>query len=80
MESMLFTTLTAYEEATLSGGNKPAPKKDKDSKPKKYDKKYDKYGKLVYAPVNIDLNVITQVLIQKGKDNVGVQEATIKTA
>ncbi|MEH2274347.1 MAG: hypothetical protein V7K40_05935 [Nostoc sp.] len=77
MESMLFTTLTAQEEASLSGGNwvkkyekpkKPAPKppvKPDDKKP------------LVKIDIDVKLNVINQQIIQVGKGNVAVQEAAI---
>ena len=63
MESTLFTTLTATEEANLSGGNKPVKPK-KEEKPKK-----EYYSVIKYAPITIDVKVFTNVIA--GKDNDG---------
>ncbi|MEH2301067.1 MAG: hypothetical protein V7K88_19220 [Nostoc sp.] len=58
MESMLFTTLTAYEEASLSGGNnppKPAPWK-------KHDKKVVKYPAFI-VPIYVITAPVTQIAV-----------------
>ncbi|MCC5602959.1 hypothetical protein [Nostoc favosum] len=72
MESTLFTTLTATEEANLSGGKK-YEKHEKPAKPKKEDPKPPtKYP--VVLP-KIDINVITQLNVIAGNDNDGNVQA-----
>ena len=58
MESILFTTLTAQEEASLSGGNdwKPTPPK------KKHDYKIVKYPKYI-VPVYVIAAPVTQIAV-----------------
>ncbi|MCC5602958.1 hypothetical protein [Nostoc favosum] len=68
MESTLFTTLTATEEANLSGGKSYYDEKPK--KPAKHKKEEPKTP--VKYPVvlpKIDINVITQLNVIAGNDN-----------
>ncbi|MEH2339156.1 hypothetical protein [Nostoc sp.] len=58
MESMLFTTLTAYEEASLSGGNPPKPTPPK----KKHDYKLVKYPQYFY-PITVITAPVTQIAV-----------------
>ena len=60
MESTLFTTLTATEEANLSGGTKLV-------KPKKEEKPKKEY--YTYAPITIDVKKFTNVIDGKDNDN-----------
>ena len=64
MESTLFTTLTATEEANLSGGTKShKPKKDK------YTPVIKKYPVVKIEPVSINVKIFTNVIA--GIDNDG---------
>lgn len=74
---MLFTTLTATEEASLSGGNTtptPTPVKKPTPKPKKY--KYFPYGigSIIVAPVtqiavNVNTGAVAGDLTQAAQNN-----------
>jgi len=66
MESTLFTTLTATEEASLSGGTKTPPKKE--HKVKKYKDSASKY-------LDLNLNIITNAVTQT---NVAVDLGDVK--
>ncbi len=72
MESTLFTTLTATEEASLSGGNWYKTYKSTPTPPKKDDKKKKS------SFLDLNLNIVTQVIAGNIiKDSVVVQSSEI---